>query len=43
MWSRYHEDGENCINGELHDLFSSPDMFEVIKQSRMTWVGMLHA
>jgi len=26
----------------LNDLYSSPNIFQVIKSRRMSWVGMLH-
>jgi hypothetical protein len=31
--------GENCINDELHDLYSSPNIVRVIKSRRMRWAG----
>jgi hypothetical protein len=31
--------GENCINEELHNLYSSPDIIRMIKSRRMRWAG----
>jgi hypothetical protein len=31
--------GQNCINDELHSLYSSPNIVRVIKSRRMGWVG----
>jgi hypothetical protein len=35
-WGKLH-------NGELHNLYSSPDIIRQIKSRRMRWVGMWHA
>jgi hypothetical protein len=32
QWTKLH-------NGELHNLYSSPDIFRQIKSRRMRWVG----
>jgi hypothetical protein len=29
-------------NEELYDLYSSPDIFQVIRSRRLRWVGMWH-
>jgi hypothetical protein len=37
--TRQQESGENYINKELHNLYSSPNNIRVIKSRRMRWEG----
>jgi hypothetical protein len=36
---RRRENGENCINEEFPDLYSSPSIIRIIKSMRMRWAG----
>jgi hypothetical protein len=38
-WDEVTEEWRKLYNGELHNLYSSPDIIRQIKSRRMRWVG----